>query len=113
MFGPQQDRPVPQRPPLNDAHDSPRNCELPAERPIRKQMTRGIVWMTAARFSVQGLGMLRILVLARLLTPADFGVVALATSDAALLSRCTHSGSKCPSSTSATPPATTSTECGP
>lgn len=39
---------------------------------------RGVAWMTSARAAVRVLGMLSTLFLARLLTPADFGLVAMA-----------------------------------
>lgn len=43
----------------------------------------GIAWMTAARVAARILGLISTLVLARLLTPADFGLVAMATAVAA------------------------------
>lgn len=46
---------------------------------IGREMAKGTVWTIAARFSVQGIGLLSTLVLARFLVPADFGLVALAT----------------------------------
>jgi O-antigen/teichoic acid export membrane protein len=42
------------------------------------QMLRGSVWAIALRWSVRGIGLLSTLVLVRLLTPADFGIVAMA-----------------------------------
>lgn len=45
----------------------------------------GAGWMVAMKFSIRGLGMLSILILARLLSPEDFGLVAMATSIVALL----------------------------
>ena len=51
-----------------------------APRRIKQQMAHGIAWMTAARMGVRFLGLLSTLVLARLLTPADFGLIALAMS---------------------------------
>ena len=43
-----------------------------------RQIFSGAVWVIAARWSIRGLGLVSTLVLARLLTPADFGVVAMA-----------------------------------
>lgn len=42
-------------------------------------MARGAAWMIGARFGVKFLGLLSTLILVRLLLPADFGLVALAT----------------------------------
>jgi lipopolysaccharide exporter len=39
---------------------------------------RGTAWMVAMRFGVRGIGLFSTILLARLLTPADFGVVAMA-----------------------------------
>ncbi|MDE2181819.1 MAG: lipopolysaccharide biosynthesis protein [Alphaproteobacteria bacterium] len=41
-------------------------------------MLRGSVWMIALRWSLRGIGVVSTIVLARLLTPSDFGVVAIA-----------------------------------
>jgi lipopolysaccharide exporter len=46
---------------------------------IGREMAKGTGWMIAARFSVQSIGFLSTIVLARLLAPTDFGLVALAT----------------------------------
>lgn len=48
-------------------------------------MATGAAWMVALRFAMRALGILSTLLLARLLTPGDFGLVALATSIAAIL----------------------------
>jgi lipopolysaccharide exporter len=50
---------------------------------IGRQMAKGTGWMVAARLSVQGIGFLSTIILARVLVPADFGLVALATAFAA------------------------------
>ena len=52
---------------------------------IRKSMAKGAVWMVLFKTLERSLGLISVLVLARLLTPADFGLVAMATSLIALL----------------------------
>lgn len=42
-------------------------------------VVRGTVWSLAMRWSIRLIGMLSVLILARLLTPADYGVMAMAT----------------------------------
>jgi O-antigen/teichoic acid export membrane protein len=44
---------------------------------VHKEMARGAAWLTALRMSERGLGLINTVVLARLLTPQDFGVVAM------------------------------------
>src|SRR6185312_2887630 len=41
-------------------------------------MLRGSAWAVALRWCIRGTGLLSTLILARLLTPADFGIVAMA-----------------------------------
>jgi lipopolysaccharide exporter len=43
-----------------------------------REIFAGAAWVIAARWSIRGLGLISTLILARLLTPADFGVVAMA-----------------------------------
>jgi O-antigen/teichoic acid export membrane protein len=52
---------------------------------IKGRMARGAVWMVALRLSVTLLGFASTVILARLLLPADFGLVALGTSMVAAL----------------------------
>lgn len=52
---------------------------------IRGKMARGAVWMILFKALERSLGMISMLVLARLLVPADFGLVAMATSLIGLL----------------------------
>ncbi len=47
--------------------------------PLRNILLSGSAWMVAVRWVVRGLGAVNVVVLARLLTPEDFGVVAMAT----------------------------------
>jgi PST family polysaccharide transporter len=45
---------------------------------FERKVVIGIAWMTAARAAVRGLGLISTVILARLLAPADFGLVAMA-----------------------------------
>lgn len=46
---------------------------------IGRKMAKGAAWMVGMRFAMRGIGLVSTLILARLLVPADFGLVALAT----------------------------------
>lgn len=46
---------------------------------VTSQMARGVVWMMLLKFAVRGLGLISTLILVRLLSPKDFGLVAMAT----------------------------------
>ncbi|GAB3267138.1 lipopolysaccharide biosynthesis protein [Chitinimonas naiadis] len=46
---------------------------------VQQKMARGIVWMVAARLMDRSIGVISTLILARLLVPGDFGLVAMAT----------------------------------
>jgi O-antigen/teichoic acid export membrane protein len=46
---------------------------------IQREIVKGAAWMVAARWAVRGIGFVSTIILARLLVPADFGLVALAT----------------------------------
>ena len=52
---------------------------------IRRSMAKGAVWMVLFKMLDRSLGLISTLILARLLVPADFGLVAMATSLIALL----------------------------
>jgi O-antigen/teichoic acid export membrane protein len=67
-----------------------------AQHRIKRQMAQGIAWMTAARMGVRFLGLLSTLVLARLLTPADFGLIALAMSVVKLVETLSEFGFEMP-----------------
>ena len=45
---------------------------------IGKKVVAGTAWMVAARWCMRGIGLVSTIILARLLTPADFGIVAIA-----------------------------------
>lgn len=44
---------------------------------VLRRMAAGSAWMVAARWSMRGIGVVSTIVLARLLTPADFGLIAM------------------------------------
>jgi PST family polysaccharide transporter len=48
-------------------------------------MAKGAAWMIALRFAIRGIGLVSMIMLARLLVPADFGLVAIATALAGAL----------------------------
>jgi O-antigen/teichoic acid export membrane protein len=43
-----------------------------------RKVVHGSSWMVAMRFAIRGIGLVSTIILARLLTPADFGIVAMA-----------------------------------
>lgn len=52
---------------------------------VSRQMAAGIAWMSLMRVGVKGLGLVSTIILARLLVPADFGLIAMAMSIIAAL----------------------------
>lgn len=52
---------------------------------VGRRMAKGAVWMVAVKMADRSIGLISTLILARLLVPADFGLVALATSIIAIL----------------------------
>ena len=52
---------------------------------INARMAKGIVWMVGARFADRFIGIISTLILARLLVPGDFGLVAMATAIGGIL----------------------------
>jgi O-antigen/teichoic acid export membrane protein len=52
---------------------------------VNRKMAAGIAWMSLMRFAIKGLGLASTVLLARLLVPADFGIVAMAVSIVAAL----------------------------
>ncbi len=52
---------------------------------INKRMATGIIWMVCARLMDRSIGIVSTLILARLLVPADFGLVAMATAIGGIL----------------------------
>ncbi|MPZ12376.1 MAG: oligosaccharide flippase family protein, partial [Kiloniellaceae bacterium] len=56
------------------------------DRRLSSRMTKGAAWMIGLRFASRGLGLVSMIILARLLVPADFGLVALAMAMVAVIS---------------------------
>src|SRR5688572_20549067 len=52
---------------------------------VARKMAAGIAWMSLMRICIKGLGLINTVILARLLVPADFGLVAMAMAIIALL----------------------------
>jgi O-antigen/teichoic acid export membrane protein len=52
---------------------------------LNSKMAHGVAWMSLLKISVRLLGLVSTVILARLLVPADFGLIAMATSVIALL----------------------------
>ncbi len=48
------------------------------EAEMRPHMIRGSIWMVAMRWTIKGIGIVSTIILARLLVPEDFGIVAMA-----------------------------------
>src|SRR6476659_7345568 len=46
---------------------------------LRHSMARGALWMVGMRWTIRAIGLLNTAILARLLTPADFGIIAMAS----------------------------------
>ncbi len=57
-----------------------------------KHLVRGSAWMIAARWAARLIGLVSTVVLARLLTPADFGVIAMAIIISGLLETIAYAG---------------------
>jgi O-antigen/teichoic acid export membrane protein len=66
--------------------------DTPAERPseVRTQLAKGTLWISAARQTANLLGVATTLLLARILTPADFGVVAFGTTILSVINAVTN-----------------------
>ena len=45
---------------------------------LGRQMAKGAAWMVAMRWSIRGIGIVSVVILARLLAPDDFGILAMA-----------------------------------
>ena len=59
--------------------------DVSAPETLGRQMAHGAMWLVGLRLALRGLGLISTLVLARLLVPEDFGLVALAAVTAAFL----------------------------
>jgi len=67
------------------------SSELPATS-VASQLIRGSAWMIGARWAMRLIGLISVAILARLLMPADFGVVAMALVIAGLLDTAAYAG---------------------
>jgi lipopolysaccharide exporter len=56
------------------------------------RMAKGAAWMIGLRFAIRGIGLVSTIILARLLVPADFGLVAIATALAGALAAMSEFG---------------------
>ena len=45
---------------------------------VNKEIAKGSIWMLLMRFSIKGLGLISTVILARILMPEDFGLIAMA-----------------------------------
>jgi O-antigen/teichoic acid export membrane protein len=63
-------------------------------KPMRpgRELARGSAWMIGMRWAIRGVGLVNTVILARLLSPDDFGVVAMAMVAVAILESFTQSG---------------------
>ncbi len=69
--------------PTSEAPTNPPDDRRSARAEVNRNIASGAAWMISTRLCVTGLGLVSMLVLARLLQPSDFGLVALATALAA------------------------------
>lgn len=60
------------------------------EQGIKGRLARGVIWLGATRILISLIGMVSTIVLARLLTPVDFGLVAISTTTLAILTSLTE-----------------------
>jgi lipopolysaccharide exporter len=63
-----------------------------APRDLGLRMAKGAAWMIALRFAIRAIGLVSMIILARLLVPADFGLVAIATALAGALAAMSEFG---------------------
>lgn len=62
------------------------------EESLKKQTKQGVIWSAAQRFSTQGIQFVTTIIMARMLTPADYGVVGMLDIFIAILSVFVDSG---------------------
>lgn len=67
-------------PPSPSADGLPPQPDLAAKPSIGREMAKGAAWMVLMRLAIRGIGLVSTLVLARLLVPEDFGLIAMSTS---------------------------------
>jgi lipopolysaccharide exporter len=63
-------------PPADTPESQPDEIDIPS---INRKMAKGATWMIALQMALRGIGLVSTIILARLLVPEDFGLVALAT----------------------------------
>jgi O-antigen/teichoic acid export membrane protein len=68
----------------------PTEDSAPPKRDVRARLAKGTIWIAAARLSTNLLGLTTTLVLARILVPADFGLVAFGTTILSVVSAITN-----------------------
>jgi lipopolysaccharide exporter len=59
---------------------------------VNQNMVRGSVWAVAMRWTIRLLGLISTIILARLLTPQDFGIIVMASIVIGLIDLCTEFG---------------------
>lgn len=59
---------------------------------VLRDISRGVAWVAGARWAMRGIGIISTLILARLLRPADFGLLAMATFLVGMLEVLSHAG---------------------
>lgn len=65
--------------PTNTAPTGRADTEGEVPNDINRGMAKGAAWMIAMRLSIRFLGIISTIILARILVPEDFGLIALAT----------------------------------
>ncbi|MEZ5824518.1 MAG: lipopolysaccharide biosynthesis protein [Geminicoccaceae bacterium] len=70
---------------MSEDSDFPAGKAGAGEMSLGRRMATGALWLIGLRLALRGLGLLSTLILARLLVPEDFGLVALASTAAAFL----------------------------
>jgi lipopolysaccharide exporter len=69
-----------------------KNTETPPDGGYAKELIRGSIWMIGARWAARLIGLVSTVVLARLLSPTDFGIVAMALIIVGLLETIAYAG---------------------
>ncbi len=63
---------------MSESSEPPNPSPAPIEAPLGGRMLSGAAWMVGMRLAMRGLGLISVSILARVLTPDDFGIVAMA-----------------------------------
>ena len=77
---------------MNEGDISNTTLVAPAQQPLLRKVGRGTLWLTAAKITNICLGLIRIVILARLLDPSDFGLIGIALLATGVLERFSESG---------------------